>query len=112
MQAAKVIVTVLGISGLIWSSGANAAERVTYEDNVLPILRNNCLKCHNPDKLKGELDLSTFGGVLKGGGSGPGVVSGDPDGSKLVKAITHGEEPNMPPNSPKIADKEIDIIKK
>ncbi len=91
---------------------ASAVDKVTFEDHVLPILRNSCLKCHNPDKLKGDLDLTTLSGTLKGGGSGAGVVSGDPDASKLFRAITHSEEPNMPPNSGKLPDKEIDVIKR
>ena len=33
-------------------------KKVTYEDDILPIFRDNCLKCHNPDKLKGDLDLT------------------------------------------------------
>ena len=45
-------------------------KKVTYEDDVLPIFRDNCLKCHNPDKLKGDLDLSSFSSAIKGGGSG------------------------------------------
>lgn len=89
-----------------------AAEKITYEDNVLPIFRNNCLKCHNPNDNKGSLDLTTFSGVLKGGGAGTSVVSGDPDGSKLVKSVTHAEDPAMPPNSPMIPDKDIDTIKR
>ncbi len=100
-----------GVISLLMANPVGAADKVTYEDNVLPIFRSNCLKCHNPDKAKGDLDLSVFPGVIKGGGSGASVVSGDPDGSKLVKSITHAEEPNMPPNS-KLPDKDIEVIKK
>src|SRR5437867_7909983 len=47
---------------------AFAAEKITYQDHVLPLIENNCAKCHNPDKKKGDLDLTTYSGVLKGGG--------------------------------------------
>lgn len=87
-------------------------KKATYDEDVVPILRNNCLKCHNPDKLKGDLDLSTYNGALKGGGSGVVLNSGDPTGSKLFKAITHVEDPTMPPNSGKLADKDVDVIKR
>ena len=40
------------------------------------------------------------------------LVSGNLDGSKLWKAITHAEEPTMPPNRPKLADKELEVFKK
>ena len=87
-------------------------EKVTFQDNVLPIFENHCSRCHNPDKKKGDLDLSSYSALLAGGGSGKVVTAGDPDGSKLHKAVTHSEEPNMPPNKPKIPDKEIDLIKR
>src|SRR5258705_284365 len=100
------------VAGAALARASMAADNVTFQDNVLPILRSNCLKCHNPDKFKGDLDLTTLSGALTGGGSGPVVSSGDPDGSKIIKAITHAEEPNMPPNSPPLADKDIETIKR
>lgn len=90
----------------------SAQEKVTFQDHVLPLVENHCGKCHNPDKKKGDLDLSSYNGVLKGGGSGQVVMSGNADSSKLFKSIAHAEEPTMPPNKPRIPDKEIDIFKK
>jgi hypothetical protein len=40
------------------------------------------------------------------------LVSGNLDGSKLWKAITHAEDPTMPPNRPKLADKDIELFRK
>jgi len=97
---------------LLGLSGAVAEDRITYDDQVTPILRNNCFKCHNPDKTKAELDLTTYSAVLKGGGSGPAVVPGDPPGSKLYKAIARIEEPFMPDQGPPLADADIEVIRK
>jgi mono/diheme cytochrome c family protein len=96
--------------GLAASELTSAAKKITYEDDVLPIFRDNCLKCHNPDKLKGDLDLTSFSSVLKGGGSGGTVAAGDPDASLLYKSVLQTEEPAMPPKS-KLTDKEIAVIK-
>jgi mono/diheme cytochrome c family protein len=90
---------------------AASAQKVTYDEHVLPLFKNQCLKCHNADKPKADLDLSTYGGTMKGGSSGLIVTGGDPDGSSLYKVVTHAAEPTMPPKS-KLADKEIDLIKK
>ena len=100
------------LASLLASSLAFAAEpkKVTYEDDVLPIFRDNCLKCHNPDKLKGDLDLSSFSSAIKGGGSGTTLNAGDPDSSQLFKSVTHTEDPAMPPKS-KLSDKEISTIR-
>ncbi len=78
---------------------------------MLPLIEQHCAKCHNPDKKKGDLDLTSQSAALKGGGTGPVVVSGQPDASKLLKALTHAEEPFMPPNKPPIADQEIAVFK-
>src|SRR5436305_8598514 len=93
-------------------TAARAQEKVTYQDHVLPLIENNCGKCHNPDKKKGDLDLTSYSGVMKGSGSGQVVVSGNPDSSKLWKAITQVEEPTMPPNKGKLPDKELEIFRK
>ena len=100
-----LVITVVSLS-------ANAQEKVTFQDHVLPLIENHCSSCHNPDKLKGDLNLTSFNGLMKGGGSGAVVVPGSPDGSKLWKSITHAEEPTMPPNKPKLPDKDLDVVRK
>src|SRR5262249_30849713 len=82
-----------------------AQEKITYQDHILHLIENNCAKCHNPDKKKGDLDLTSFSALMAGGGSGKIVVAGDPDGSKMNRVVNHLEEPNMPPNKPKLPDK-------
>jgi len=88
-----------------------AQEKTTYVDHVLPLVEQHCAKCHNPDKKKGDLDLTSYAGTLKGGGTGSILVSGNPDSSKLWKALTHAEEPTMPPNKPPLPDKELAVFK-
>jgi hypothetical protein len=95
----------------VWRATA-AEEKINYQDNVLPIIENNCAKCHNPDKKKGDLDLTTYSGALKGGGSGAVLVSGNLDGSKLWRAVTHAEDPTMPPNKSTLPEKELDVFKR
>src|SRR6266849_3959221 len=87
-------------------------EKITYQDHILPLIEANCSKCHNADKKKADLELTSYQGALKGSGSGAVLVSGNLDGSKLWKALTHAEEPFMPPNRPKLEDKDLDTFKK
>lgn len=93
-----------------WSAAAQ--PKITFQQHILPIVEANCSKCHNPDKPKADLDLVTYRAVLKGGGTGPIVQSGNPDDSKLMKVLLHAEEPFMPPNRPKLADPDLDLIRK
>jgi hypothetical protein len=90
---------------------AKEAPKVTYQDHVLPILRNTCLNCHNPDKKKGDLNLASYSGAMAGSGGGKVIEPGDPDASKLYKAITWAEEPNMPPKGDKLPEKDLAVIR-
>ena len=86
-------------------------DKVTYQDHVRPVFENRCLNCHNPDKKKGGLDLSTYAGTLAGGSGGMSVDAGDAN-SALIKCIKFEKEPFMPPKSDKIPASEIELITK
>jgi uncharacterized membrane protein len=75
------------------------AEREAFDGVALRILENHCTDCHNPGKLKGNLRLDTYEGVLAGGQSGPVVVKGDPGASELLKRIhlPLDDKAHMPP---------------
>ena len=107
----SVLLSIAAAAALLSASILSAADKTNYQDNVLPIFRNNCLNCHNPDKKKAGLDLSTYSTALSGSNNGPVINSGDPDGSLLYKVVTHAEDPSMPPKKDKLPDKELDVIK-
>ena len=67
--------------------------------DALTILKTECFSCHNPEKKKGHLVLSTEEGLRKGGGteSGPVVIPGHPELSALVKVLSADADPHMPP---------------
>jgi hypothetical protein len=61
-----------------------------FETKVRPLLAAKCIKCHGPDKQKGDLRLDSAAAVARGGGSGkPLVVAGKPDESLLLQAVRH-----------------------
>jgi WD40 repeat protein len=90
---------------------ALAADKINYQDHILPLVQANCAKCHNEDKKKADLELTSYQGLLKGSGSGAVVIPGNPEASKLWKAITQVEEPTMPPNSPPLPAKDLETFK-
>ena len=96
---------------LFTSASLGAAAAPTYNDDVLPLFREHCTGCHNPDKLKADLDLSTYAGIMKGGSSGAAVKPGSPDTSLLYRVTMHLEEPEMPPNKPKLEDARLNVLK-
>ena len=92
---------------------AAAAEVPNYQEQILPIFKEHCNGCHNPDKRKADLDLTTYAGVLKGGSGGEVVKAGVPDTSWLYESIVHAEDVEpMPPKKPKIAETQIEMIHK
>ena len=107
-----VPVTLLTASLVMSTAPSRAQEKITFTDHVLPLVEQHCAKCHNPDKKKGDLDLTSYSGALKGGGSGVVIVAGNVDSSKLIKSLTHAEEPNMPPNKPPLPEKELAVFRK
>ena len=104
--------SILGVLVLLQPVPGEAQAKITFQEHLLPLIENNCAKCHNPDKKKGDLDLTSYAGISKGGGSGAIVVSGNPDASKLFRVLTHDEEPTMPPNRPRLPDKDLDVFKR
>ena len=75
---------------------------VDFEREILPILRNNCLACHNTTKAKAGLNLETPTLILKGGDNGPGVQPGHGKDSLIFKAAAHLDpELIMPPKDNK-----------
>src|SRR5262249_45270209 len=97
-------------------SGGAAAEpkkaKTTYDEHVLPILRDKCIGCHNQDKKRGGLGLSNYTAPMQGGSSGVGVKPGDAEGRLLFRPRSHKEPPNMPPKSPRLPDATLAIIEK
>src|ERR1700756_1703925 len=88
MKCLKASVVLLVVIRLGAAQSAHAADRkkaakVTYEEHVLPILRDKCIGCHSPDKARSGLVVSTYPGIMAGGSSGEVIKPGDPDNSRL-----------------------------
>src|SRR5580692_3361192 len=86
--------------------------KLTFDEHVLPILKDKCVGCHNQDKKRAGLVLNNYTKIMEGGSSGAAVKPGDPDNSLLFKVVAHTAEPFMPPKSDKIPSVSIDIIQK
>ena len=68
-----------------------------FADEIAPLLKNRCVKCHGPALRENGLSLSTAAGVRIGGRSGPAVAPHDLNGSLLWQRISTDE---MPPEDP------------
>ena len=76
--AVKIPVIHLGIAALLLGAlAAPAAETVSYDKQVRPLLADRCYSCHGPDKQKGELRLDSPAAIRKGGKHGDVLVAGN-----------------------------------
>lgn len=88
------------------------AKRVTFDEHVLPILKDKCAGCHNQDKKRGGFVAVNYTAIMAGGASGAAVKAGDPDNSLLYKTMAHTAEPFMPPKSEKLSKETLEVIHK
>lgn len=72
------------------------AGDIDFEKQVAPILTAHCLRCHNREKSRAGLDLSTRAGALKGSDGGAVLIPGRPEESRLVQRAGDG---SMPPET-------------
>lgn len=73
-----------------WSKLPPPAQKlgVTFANDIQPIFKESCVRCHGPKRHKAQLRLDSLPGVLKGTKKGPVVKPGDSADSLLVKAIS------------------------
>ena len=83
-----------------------------FDESVSEILTKRCIRCHNPSKTSGGLDLTSNAGLTAGGNSGLVVNRKAPEQSVLIKLVEHREKPRMPLDQPKLPDSDIQNLKK
>ena len=69
-----------------------------FETNVRPLLFDKCMSCHNDKVQQGGARLDSREAILKGGGSGASMIAGDPEKSRIIKAIHYDTDLKMPPS--------------
>jgi hypothetical protein len=71
-----------------------------YRVAIEPVFRTKCFSCHNPQKKKGDLDMTSLAKLLEGGKEGPIWKPGDAGNSLILQNIhlAIDEKKHMPPN--------------
>ncbi len=91
------------------AESSKPSSGVGFSRDIWPVLRANCVSCHRPGKLKGQLDLTAMAALLKGGKHGEVVKKGAPADSPLITVIS-GDEPEMPPEGPSLSEAEVALL--
>jgi cytochrome c553 len=77
------------------------SDRAFFESKIRPVLVKHCYECHsaNSKELGGKLLLDSRDGLRRGGESGPAVVAGKPDESRIIQSLRY-DGIEMPPDEP------------
>ncbi len=68
-----------------------------FEKSIRPLLIDNCIACHGPQRQEGELRLDSREAILRGGVRGPAYNADDPKHSLILEAVRHENDLEMPP---------------
>jgi hypothetical protein len=109
--------------GISFAGSIQAADKVNFEKEIWPIIKESCLKCHkapyedergrmkNP---KADLRLDTAELIMKGGEDGKVIVPGKPNESPFYKLTTLDPDSDdiMPPKGDPLTKAQTELIRK
>ena len=109
MNTNKLIILTLA-AGFMATTAALAANAklppasnkpgITYATDIKPIFDDSCVRCHHGHHAHARLHLDSLAGALKGAKHGKVIIPGEPEKSRLVKAVGHALKDDhdwMPP---------------
>jgi hypothetical protein len=106
-------------AGMLWLCAASLCWAATpeeiefFESQIRPLLSTHCHSCHS-SKAKTSfagLHLDTAEGLRKGSDSGPVIIAGDPNASRLLQAVQGKLAQPMPPGG-KLKDDQIALLER
>ena len=91
----------------------NLDSALVFQDVIHPMLKSRCISCHNEDKMKGELLMTSFDELMKGGENGVIIKAGNIEGSEILRRVHLPEEDEeyMPPEGKTpLSEEQISIL--
>lgn len=81
------------------SAAAEKKETIHFQQDIQPILEQNCIRCHGENKQKGSLRLDTRELMLEGGDNDAAIHLEKPAKSPLITLVSlaHDHDDLMPP---------------
>jgi hypothetical protein len=88
------------------------ARLVDFTRDVRPILQRACIRCHGPEKQKGDYRLDIRQIAIQGGESyAPNIVPGKAADSPLVKFVSGNGDLVMPPEGDRLSAADVGILR-
>ena len=86
-------------------------SKVSFHSEIVPLLKRSCQGCHHPGDPNGDLIVTTYAELKRGGMAGEAIVPGKPDESLLIELIS-GDEPAMPQNMEPLSAEEVELFRR
>ncbi len=115
LVAVSILVALTGCTSTRPDQGddEDSPKTVDFLSEVKPILEKQCVICHNRKALPERHSFETRKRLMQGDDTGPIIIPGDPDASRLIIAISSPDfhEKAMPPIGSRITSVEIEKLK-
>ncbi|MGB4945687.1 MAG: c-type cytochrome domain-containing protein [Candidatus Competibacter denitrificans] len=122
MNSRKLLTSalILGLGVLVGCSGEQPDKLVSFQKDVLPVLKASCAECHTPPKGEGYqktgLSVATYDDVMKGTKLGKVIIPGQSLNSSLNRLIEGrpGVDPSiqMPHGKVKLPEAQLIVLRK
>ncbi len=76
---------------------ADGTEKVSFKKDIAPWMLETCIGCHGPNNPRSGIHLDKTGHLMRGGESGPVIVPGKPEESRLYQLVGLQDPIKMPP---------------
>lgn len=80
---------------------------VSFSQDILPILKRSCVRCHGGTRTEKKLDLSSYEALMAGSENGAVVIPGDASNSPFVDLVVQGK---MPKRGAKLTPDEVQLL--
>lgn len=107
------VIPLIALAATLPAAEPAPAASPNFKDDIQPIFRQHCWKCHGDDKQESGINLQSYAALLRGGSGGKIVEAGRASQSLLLQAISSTDDSvRMPPNSPPLADEKIAVVRR
>ena len=106
-----ILLCIFLCSPSVIADGHAKEKPVSYYTEIVPILKRSCQGCHHPGDPNGDLIVTSYHELKRGGMAGESIISGKPDESLLIELIS-GDPPAMPQNQDPLSKEEIDLFRR
>ena len=118
MGKIKILLFLVSAGLMAFLIGCSGESQVSFSEDVQPILKEKCLKCHQEGGAgfeKNGLSMVRYENLMKGTNFGPVIEPGSSVSSTLVRLISGNADPSlkMPHgagNKP-LSESEVELIK-